>query len=167
MGVLTRKIIDQAMKEGRINITPSPQAGDIGPASIDLTMGNEIWVFKRVFKALPVDPEASQERELLEKKVVADKYLLLPGETIIAQTKERVKLGQNLCGWLEGRGRFAPLGLDIRIAAGFVQPGVDRPVFFMVSNHSPVALELYPDTKIYQLIIQETLGEARYEGRYR
>lgn len=167
MSVLTRDIIRQAMRDGRITITPSPQAGDIGPASIDLTMGNEIWVFKRVFKALPVDPEASQERELLEKKVVVDKYLLLPGETIIAQTKERVKLAPNLCGWLEGRGRFARLRLDIRIAAGFIQPGVDRPVFFTISNHSPVALELYPGTKICQLIIQETVGEARYEGRYK
>jgi len=166
MSVLTREKIHQAMRNGRITITPSPRDEDIGPASIDLSIGNEIWVFKRVFKALPVDPEASQERELLERKVIADYYLLLPGETIIAQTREKVKLATNLCGWLEGRGRFARLGLDIRIAAGFIQPGVDRPVFFMVSNHSPVALELYPGTKICQLIIQETVGEARYEGRY-
>ena len=167
MSVLTRKIIHQAMKNGRITITPSPSSTDIGPASIDLTMGNEIWVFKRVFKALPVDSEASQERELLEKKTITDSYLLLPGETIIAQTKERVKLAQNLCGWLEGRGRFARLGLDIRIAAGFIQPGADRPIFFTISNHSPVALELYPGTKVCQLIVQETVGQARYEGRYR
>ncbi|MBT9164578.1 MAG: dCTP deaminase [candidate division WS2 bacterium] len=167
MSVLTREMIRQAIKEGRITITPSPEVDSIGPASIDLTMGNEIQVFKRVFKALPVDPEASQEKELLERKTITDSYLLLPGETIIAQTKETVKLAPNLCGWLEGRGRFARLGLDIRIAAGFIQPGVDRPVFFMISNHSPTVLELYPGTRVCQLIIQETLGEARYEGRYR
>jgi dCTP deaminase len=167
MAVLTREMIKKAMDEGRLIINPPPHDNDIGPASIDLTMGNEIWVFKRVFKALPVDPEASHEKELLESKTITDSYLLLPGETIIAQTRERVKLATDLCGWLEGRGRFARLGLDIRIAAGFIQPGVDRPVFFMISNHSPVALELYPNTKICQLIIQETVGKAKYEGRFR
>jgi len=75
-------------------------------------------------------------------------------------------LAPSLCGRLEGRGRFARLGLDIRIAAGFIQPGVDSHVFFMISNHSPTALQLYPGTKVCQLIIQETVGEASYEGRY-
>jgi len=93
MAVLTKGIIHQAIKDGRITITPSPGTDDIGPASIDLTMGNEIWVFKRVFKALPVDPEASQERELLEKKILTDYYLLLPEETIIAQTSQNLLLG--------------------------------------------------------------------------
>ena len=119
-----------------------------------------------MYTTVPVDPEASAERDLLERKTVTDHYLLLPGEAIIAQTKEKVKLAPDLCGWLEGRGRFARLGLDIRIAAGFIQPGVDAQVFFSITNHSPAALELYPGTKVCQLIVQNTLGEARYTGRY-
>lgn len=168
MSVLTRDEIRKAIKDGKIAVVPAVNDDDIGPASIDLTLGSEIWAFKRVFKTLPVDPEASQAKELLEKKIIAkDYYLLLPDETIIAQTKEKVTLAPSLCGWLEGRGRFARLGLDIRIAAGFIQPGVDAPVFFIISNHSRAALEIYPGTKICQLIVQETIGKAKYKGRFR
>ena len=120
----------------------------------------------RVQTPLRVDPEASAEKDVLERKTVTDYYLLLPGETIIAQTKERVSLAPNLCAWLEGRGRFGRLGLDIRIAAGFVHPGVDAQVFFNIRNHSPAALELYPGTKTCLLIVQQTLGEAKYAARF-
>lgn len=74
----------------------------------------------------------------------------------------------NLCGKLEGRGRFARLGLSVHIAAGFIQPGIaDSQIFFTITNVGPVALELYPGTPICQLIIQRTIGESTYEGRYK
>ena len=47
----------------------------------------------------------------------------MPHETVITVTKEWVRLSPNLCGQLEGRGRFARLGLSVHIAAGFIQPG--------------------------------------------
>jgi len=54
------------------------------------------------------------------------------------------------------------------LAAGFIQPGVaDSQIFFAITNVGPVALELYPDTPICQLIVQQTIGESTYEGRYK
>lgn len=105
---------------------------------------------------ITVDEQVSAEREVLEGKFIRDGdfFSLLPHDTVITVTKERVRLSPNLCGQLEGRGRFARLGLSVHITAGFIQPGIaDSQIFFAITNVGPVALELYPDTPIYQLII--------------
>ena len=51
-------------------------------------------------------------------------YPLAPGETIHGITRERITLPGDIGGWLEGRSRFARLGLMIHVTSGFVQPGV-------------------------------------------
>lgn len=169
MSILTKVEIIKEINAGNIEIRPFDKS-QVGPASIDLRLGNEFGIFKRTYRNVKVDEEASAEREVLEHTSVrdGDHFLLLPHETVIAVTRERIKLSPSLCGQLEGRGRFARLGLSIHIAAGFVQPGIaDSQLFFAITNVGPVALELYPGTRICQLIIQRTIGESTYEGRYR
>ncbi len=45
-------------------------------------------------------------------------YLLLPGQACLGITRERIQLSTRLCGLLEGRSRFARLGLFVHITAG-------------------------------------------------
>lgn len=168
MSILTKSEIRKEIKNKKVAISSSSE-DQIGPASIDLHLGSQFRMFKKLHRTVPVNDKASSERELTEATVVkqGEYFLLTPGETVVAVTKERVKLPPYLCGWLEGRGRFARLGLDVRIGAGFVQPGTDAQVFFIITNNSSAALELYPGTRICQLILQRTVGEAIYEGRFR
>jgi len=167
MSILTGEEILKRIARREIAISPFHKK-QVGPASIDLRLGTRFYVFKRLFRDFHVDEEASAAGELLEKKGIGpgENILLLPGETLLAETMERVKLPQNLCAQIEGRGRFARLGLSIHIAPGFVQPGVDGEIFFLLSNFGTAALRLYPGTPLCQLIIQETLGEARYAGKF-
>jgi dCTP deaminase len=61
----------------------------------------------------------------------------MPGETVLGITRERVKLGPGLCGWLEGRSRFARLGLMVHISAPFMGPGIDSQQVLEMSNFRP------------------------------
>ena len=90
----------------------------------------------------------------------------MPGETILGITKEKITLPQNMCGWLEGRSRYARLGLMVHISASFMQPGLSNRQVLEMTNMSSVALRLHAGTKICQFIFQETIGMAEYKGRF-
>jgi len=111
MSILARGEILKEIKAGNIEITPFDKS-QVGPASIDLGLGNESSMFKRIYRNITVDEQASAEREVLEVYFVRDGeyFSLLPNETVITVTKEGVRLSPNLYGQLEGRGRFARLG---------------------------------------------------------
>jgi len=51
-------------------------------------------------------------------------FLLLPGCACLGITEEKIKLAPSMCGLLEGRSRFARLGLFVHITAGFMNPGM-------------------------------------------
>ena len=72
-------------------------------------------MFKRIYRNITVDEQASAEREVLEDKFVrdGDYFSLLPHETIITVTKERVTLSPNLCGQFEGRSIAARPAISI------------------------------------------------------
>lgn len=82
-------------------------------------------------------------------------------------TKERIKLGENICGWLEGRSRFARLGLLVHISAGFMQPGINNQQVLEIVNLGHRPLRLHAGTKICQFIFQTTKGKAKYEGKFK
>ena len=124
MAVLTREDVLKEIQGGAIRIDPFHE-DQVGPGSIDLRLGNEFRVFKKLRNALVVEENISLE-DLTERVVVEDSFTLMPGETVLGITQERIRLPSNICGWLEGRSRFARIGLVIHMTASFVQPGVDN-----------------------------------------
>ena len=129
MAVLGREAILQAIEQGSIAITPfNPDL--VGPASVDLTLASFFRVFRKVHEVIEVR-EDTDYRTLTEKIEVPDgeHILIMPGETVLGITRERLRLGPGLCGWLEGRSRFARLGLMVHISAPFMGPGIDSQWF--------------------------------------
>lgn len=59
--------------------------------------------------------ENTNFKDISEKVVLKDgeSYLLLPGQACLGITVEKVQLSSNLCGLLEGRSRFARMGLFV------------------------------------------------------
>jgi dCTP deaminase len=164
MGVLTREEILKEIKQGTIEIDPF-EPDQIGPGSIDLRLGNEFRVFKKLRNACMVEDRISLE-ELTERIEVEDSFTLMPGETVLGITHERIKLPANICGWLEGRSRFARMGLVIHMTAGFVQPGINNRQVLEIGNLAPFPLVLKPGVRICQIILERTEGEASYQGRF-
>ena len=68
--------------------------------------------------------------------------------------------------FLEGRSRFARLGLMIHVTSAFVQPGVRNRQVLEMSNVSSEPLLIHAGVRICQLVLMRTEGEARYSGRF-
>ncbi len=164
MGVLTREEILKEIRQGMIEIDPFEE-DQVGPGSIDLRLGNEFRVFKKLRNACAVEDHITLE-DLTERIEIKDTFTLMPGETVLGITHERIKLPANICGWLEGRSRFARMGLVIHMTAGFVQPGVNNRQVLEIGNLAPFPLVLKPGVRICQMILERTEGKASYQGRF-
>ncbi len=161
MSVLTKQKIIKEIDAGNIIIEPyNPE--DVGPGSIDLSLGNKFRVFKRADQVYDVTEELNyKDLTTLEEK---ESIVIQPHETILGITAEKITLPPNICGWLEGRSRFARLGLMIHISASFMQPGISNHQVLEISNMSQVPMRLHAGTKMCQFIFQRTEGEATYKG---
>lgn len=163
MSILTKDEIINEIKKGNIKIKPLV-LDNIGPASIDLRLSNKFRIFKKTNTIFDVKNE-SDYKEITEL-VVCDSILIMPGETILGMTQEEITLPENICGWLEGRSRFARIGLMVHISASFMQPGISNHQVLEMTNMSNVPLKLHSGTKICQFIFQKTIGNAKYKGRF-
>ena len=166
MAVLGRGAILKAIEQGAITITPfDPEL--VGPASVDLTLAPSFRVFRKVHAVIEVG-ENTDYRQLTDKITVPDggHILIMPGETVLGITRERLRLGPGLCGWLEGRSRFARLGLMVHISAPFMGPGIDSQQVLEMSNFGPAPLAVHPGTAICQFVFQKLEGTESYAGRF-
>jgi dCTP deaminase len=165
--VLSKDEILKSIKEGRIEITPF-EKDNIGPTSIDLTLGNKFRVFKKIRKIFHVKEELNYEEVTKVVSIKNGDYLLLmPGELVHGITIEKIRLSEDLAGWIEGRSRFARIGLMVHVTAGLVQPCCDNKQVLEISNMSPMPIALYPGTRICQIIFERLEGKAKYEGKFK
>ncbi len=165
MSILTHDEILREIEAGRIRIEPF-DAAMVGPASVDLHLGREFRVFRKAREIVTITPDIDYNG-VTEKIVVDGRLVLMPGETVLGLTLERIGLPPDLCGWLEGRSRFARLGLLVHVSASFMQPGIANHQVLELSNFSPMPLAVSPGLPICQFIFQRTIGQARYTGRFR
>ena len=162
--VLTHDRILEEIRAGRIGIDPFSE-DMVGPASVDLHLGDELRVLTTDGTDVDID-DATDFRKLSKVEPHTGPYGLEPGKTVLGITRERVRLPADICGWLEGRSRYARLGLTIHVTAGFISPGVDNRQVLEISNLSGAILNLHPGTRICQMIFQRTDGTAVYAGRF-
>ena len=167
VSILTHGEILKEHEAGNIVVDPWDEKM-VGPASIDLHLGRSFRVFKATRRHVRVSLD-SDYRDLSVKVdvPVGESLLLMPGETVLGITFERVRLAPHICGWLEGRSRFARMGLLVHISASFMQPGIDNHQVLEMSNFGPNPLELLPAIPICQFIFQRTIGSASYAGMFR
>jgi dCTP deaminase len=164
MGVLTKEEILNEIRQGIIKIEPFEE-DQVGPGSIDLHLGKEFRVFKKLRNACIVEDSISVE-DLTERLEAEESFTLMPGETVLGMTHEKIKLPANICGWLEGRSRFARMGLVIHMTASFVQPGINNRQVLEIGNLAPFPLVLKPGVRICQIILERTEGKAFYQGKF-
>ncbi len=166
MAILTRDVILTEIETGGIVVDPF-DPGLVGPASIDLRLGRSFRVFRPARRVVRVDAD-SDYRDYSEKIVLPEggTMLLMPQQTVLGLTVERIRLAPTLCGWLEGRSKFARIGLLVHISAGFMQPGLQNHQVLELTNFGPNPLELVPGTPICQFVFQRTEGQATYAGTF-
>lgn len=165
MAVLTRPEILRRIDDGTIVIDPFDPA-QVGPASIDLHLDRQFRVFRRIQEIFHVTDE-SDHRLVTDLLEVEDYFLLLPGQAIHGITQERITLPDNVCGWIQGRSRFARVGLMVHVTANFMQPGIaNAKQVLEMNNAGPIPLAIHPGTAICQIILEDCTGGASYGGRF-
>jgi dCTP deaminase len=164
MSVLTREAILAELESGRLRIDPFVD-DQLGAASIDLTLGREIRVISSGIAPIELR-EDTDYRDHTEIRALVAPHVLEPGCTIHGITEERIHLPDDLCGFLEGRSRFARLGLMIHVTSAFVQPGVANRQVLEMSNVSDRPLRIFAGVRLCQLVLMRTEGEGHYDGRF-
>lgn len=162
--ILTRDVILRELEAGRLHVDPlTPD--QIGPASIDLHLGSEIRVMGDGPEPVAVTDEADYQESTTVRSLERP-HVLQPGETILGITRERIRLPGDIAGWLEGRSRFARLGLMIHVTSAFVQPGVSNRQVLEMSNVAGHPLQIHAGVRLCQIVLMRTEGQATYRGRF-
>jgi len=166
MSVLVGKELKKAIQKGLIKIEPFDKSS-VGPGSIDLTLGNDFRIFKKRSKIFHVKSGSNFEELTRLIAVKNGKFIIVrPGEMILGITKEKITLAQNIAGLLEGRSRFARLGLAVHVTASFMQPGIANHQVLEIVNLGHAPLAILPGIKICQMIFLKCAGRAKYEGKF-
>ncbi len=157
--VLSDKTIKEYLEKGNILIDPLDEK-DIQPASVDLHIDNGILVFKN-----SSEPFIDLRKELpnLTEKIEIQKevpFMLHPGEFVLASTIERIKLGTNVVGRLEGKSSLGRVGLLIHSTAGYVDPGWDGQLTLELTNVAKLPITLYYGMRIGQISFLSLSSEA-------
>lgn len=166
MSVLARSEILREIESGRIAVDPY-EPGMIGPASVDLHLSSAFRLFVRMPTVVEVTSTIDFKQYTKGIWIPDGKSIkLLPGETLLGITREKITLPDDVCGWLEGRSRFARIGLLIHISASFMQPGISNHQVLEMSNFGHLDLEICPATPVCQFVFQRTEGHGEYRGIY-
>ncbi|KAL0234522.1 hypothetical protein PCE1_001558 [Barthelona sp. PCE] len=164
--VFGKNKILELIEEGSITITPySPEL--IGPASVDLKLGNEFRYFNMQPSTIDLNSDVNY-KDYTEKIHVADgePFEIPPKTLVLGITKEKISLSPEICGLLEGRSRFARMGLFVHVTAGFMAPGIENHQVLEIFNASPTTVRVYPGTPICQFIFMSCEGADKYRGSW-
>src|SRR5262249_48982135 len=111
--------------------------------------------------------EDADYRSITSVRSLDRPHVLAPGETIHGITRERIRLPPDIAGWLEGRSRYARLGLMIHVTSGFIAPGVDSRQVLEMSNVAGRPLVIHAGVPLCQVVLQRWEGEAGDARRFR
>ncbi len=150
--VLSDNDIRKLMGEKKLSISPFSEE-QIGPASVDLTLSNKFWKFKKKYIKRRVDLLEIDFKEATEP-LSCDSLELAPGEMCLGLTEEKLTLPPNLMGHLEGRSRYARMGLAVHVTSSLVQPGSDNRQVLEIVNLSPSKLVIHKGMRISQVVFE-------------
>lgn len=138
----------------------------IGPSSIDLTLGNKFRVFKQLSKT-HIDPDKDKNSDNFTEVLTVDEFVIHPGEFVLGTTKEWVEVPDDLVGRLEGRSSWGRLGIVVHSTAGFVDPGFRGTLTLEMTNLGKMPVLLRPGMRICQIVFEklQSPAEVPYDKR--
>ncbi len=142
--ILSRPDILRYLEQGKLVISPNIAPDQVAQVSIDLRLGRKFTSFKKppgYLPAIVVDPSLWDSADLWDERET-DTYRLEPGQIVLAQTLERVRIPEDLVGLVEGRSSWARVGVTIHVTAPKIDPGFDAQITLEMVNFSPVPVEL-------------------------
>lgn len=159
--ILSDRTIRDMIVEKTLKITPLSEE-QIQPASVDIRLGN-------TFSIVDDTPSGiiTLDSEIKYKTITADKYLILPGQFVLATTMEFFELPDDLTAFVEGRSSLGRMGLFIQ-NAGWVDPGFKGEITLELFNANRCAIELTAGRRVGQLVFakMDCAAQDPYNGKY-
>jgi len=148
--VLSDRTIRAEIAAGRIAIEPFDDSM-VQPSSVDVRVDNRFRVFHNArYPYIDVRKPMEGLTELVE--IGPDEpFILHPGEFVLGQTLERVRLPNDVVARLEGKSSLGRLGLLIHSTAGFVDAGFEGNLTLELSNVANLPITIYQGMPIGQM----------------
>lgn len=161
--ILSDRDILQALKEGRIKITPEPDLDlQLGSCSVDFRLGNTFMVFEHS-RFSYIDPRQPQSIGDAMRTITledGEPFIMQAGDFALASTLESLELPDDLLGRLEGRSSIARLGITVHSTAAVFEPGWIGTATMELSNLGRMAVALYPGMRICSFTFQQLSSPA-------
>jgi dCTP deaminase len=161
--VLSDRTIRSEIEAGRIVFDPYDESM-VQPSSVDVRVDRRFRVFHNA--RYPFIDVRRPMDDLTEAVEVSDEepFILHPGEFVLGQTLERVRLPSDLVARLEGKSSLGRLGLLIHSTAGFVDAGFEGNLTLELSNVANLPITIYYGMPIGQISFMRMDGpvEAPY-----
>jgi len=150
---LSDKDIKKCISRGIIKFQPKISNDQINTASVDLTLDSRFWLFKKKYaqSKKPVDLSEVSFQEATEERS-AKLITLPPGGMALGITREKITLPSNIIGTLEGRSRYARMGLAVHVTSALVQPGSDNHQVLEIVNFAPFPVTIHEGMRISQVV---------------
>jgi len=160
--VLSDRDLKQALKTGKIKITPEPNLEvQLGSCSIDLRLGNAFRIFESGVHGV-IDPQKNASHEFTKEVVVGKgtAFIMQPGDFVLATTVERLEVPDDLLGNLEGRSSIGRLGIIIHSTAASIDPGMRGHITLELANMGKLPVALYPGMRICSVSFEQLSSPA-------
>lgn len=170
--ILTGSEIKKCIANAEIDIEPYDESR-VQPASIDLTLGTEIRVYKKhVTHNEDGDPDFQPGASLCVRQGWTDSkckqetdlftigergFLIVPGILYLMHTEERIYT-EEFVSVLDGKSSIGRLGVVVHLTAGYGDPGFNGQYTLEVTCVHPVIL--YPGMAIAQMRFHTMQGEV-------
>jgi dCTP deaminase len=173
--VLSDGTIRAEIAAGRLVFEPY-DPGLVQPSSVDVRVDRRFRVFHNA--RYPYIDVRQPMDELTELVTVEndEPFILHPGEFVLGQTLERVRLPDDLVARLEGKSSLGRMGLLIHSTAGFVDAGFEGNLTLELSNVANLPITIYHGMPIGQISfmrmdrpVERPYGsddtESKYQGQ--
>jgi dCTP deaminase len=156
------------IERGFIKIDPYDPAL-VQPNSVDIRLGNHFVWYKPGTEV--IDPYNQNSVTSDVEEVHADSFVLIPGQFILAETKECIELPDNIVATIEGKSSIARLGITLHQTGGWIDAGFRGTITLEMANVNTRPVKIYAGMPIGQLVFYTTeraerpyfkKGDAKY-----
>ncbi|MCX6772090.1 MAG: dCTP deaminase [Candidatus Micrarchaeota archaeon] len=153
--VLSDNDIRAAIRSRKLVFQPALSPDQIGSASVDLTLAGKFWVFKRKYAASKKPVDLSRVGFLEATEAHKEKSITLaPGGMCLGITREKILMPPDMIGTLEGRSRYARMGLAVHVTSALVMPGSRNHQVLEIVNFAPFPVTIREGMRISQIIFE-------------
>ncbi len=166
--------IIQMIKEGIIGIDPLREGiweENMGPVTIDFHLGRRVLIpQKQDDKVIKVKQGILLEDHKEKFLKPGEEIYIKAGAFIIAEVQERLRLPNDVIGFLDGKSSLARLGVVVHLTAGRFDPGWDNIPVLEFKNSSENGVEIPEGWPVCAFLYYRMMAEVDrpygVRGRY-